>query len=83
MTTEEAVSWGWKGEAAVNFAKWRTLVDGEMVKASGLSSMDMGDWDYASAFEEGILPVHAAHEALASNGFPFGEEDDEPDMVWP
>ena len=53
-----------KGE--IGFENWMKLVDVCMEKVFGLSSMDMPDWNWRDAFDDGLTP----EEAVGS----YGEE---------
>jgi Family of unknown function (DUF5419) len=42
------------------FEEWMFKVDQILVRWFGLPSMDMPDWHYANAFEDGLSPMEAA-----------------------
>ncbi len=70
IKTQQAVTLGW-GDDAPAYAAWYLKVDRACQRISEVSLDDIGDWDYATAFEEGLAPEDAARCALESAGFPF------------
>lgn len=46
------------------FDEWMKQVDSEIEKHFGLSSADITDWDYLSAWEDNYSPQDAAQEAI-------------------
>lgn len=45
------------------FTEWMAKVDAALLKATGLDSRDLPDWDYVSAYEDGFTPSAAARAA--------------------
>ena len=61
METEDRVEF----EAGpLTFRQWMAEVDSELNRIIGLGHMDIADWDYRCAFEDGTEPATAAREAL-------------------
>lgn len=59
ITIEEARSYGW-GDRAAEFVAWRTEMDKYVEQLLGLSTDDLPDWDFATAFESGMSAKDAA-----------------------
>lgn len=71
MTTEQAIKIGWRGTEAREFAEWMTDVDRTITQITGLSYLDLPDWNYAEAFRGGMDSLDAAEEVLLEAGFDF------------
>lgn len=52
-----------------NFNQWMAHVDAEMLKIAGLTSDDIGDYEYRDCYDDGLDPAAAAHEALEAFGY--------------
>jgi len=52
------------------FDEWKTMVDSLIAAKVGLTSDDLPDWDYYSAWQDGVRPSVAAARAIrADKGF--------------
>lgn len=65
----------------MTFKQWRVLVDKEVSKHCGLTAGCLPDIDFWNYFYDGISDAEAesaaaecAHDLLAEEGFPFGDE---------
>lgn len=56
---------GWSTSEAPKFAAWWFKVDEIVTAKIGVSTFEIGDWDYASAFEDGRSPASAAKEVVS------------------
>ena len=48
----------------INFETWKKQVDQIIVATLGLSSDDLPDWDYQSAYNHNVSPKDAARRAI-------------------
>lgn len=51
------------------FRAWLAKVDAAIARKCGLSHLDLGDWRYRDAYEDGLSPAHVARLVLAEEGF--------------
>ena len=56
---------GWSPAEAPKFAAWWAKVDAIVESKLHLGTGNIGDWDYASAFEDGRSPASAAKEVVS------------------
>lgn len=68
-TVTQAREAGW-GNRAHDFAAFMTSVDRKIRALCGLEHDDLADFDYASAFNDGMTPGETALAVLDDNGFP-------------
>ena len=52
----------------IDFETWLKLVDVEVASRCGLSYMDLPDWRYADAYEDGMSAKTAARRAIRAAG---------------
>jgi hypothetical protein len=55
---------------ATRYENWKWRVNNAIVKTTGLGADDIDDWDYYSAFQDGMKPETAARKALRAAGWP-------------
>lgn len=60
LTVKEALEKGWTRETAPKFVAWLDTVDAAVAGKLGVGIDDLPDWDFASAFEDGMSPRDAA-----------------------
>jgi hypothetical protein len=48
------------------FTMWMAKVDALMVKYCTMSSMDLPDWNYRDAYDDGMSPSRAARSAISA-----------------
>jgi hypothetical protein len=48
------------------FTEWKAEVNSKILAKTGMISDDIGDWDYYSAWRDGMGPASAASKAIAS-----------------
>ncbi len=53
-----------KIEKKFTFEQWKEQVNRVLEARLGLSADDLPDWDYRSAYDDGILPTVAATRAM-------------------
>ena len=46
------------------FTAWMAKVDALMARSCGMSSMDLPDWNYRDAYDDGASPSSAARQAI-------------------
>ena len=64
--TEELIAEsGWSTSEAPKFAAWWFEVDKIVTQAIGVSTFEIGDWDYATAFEYGRKPTGVARQIIS------------------
>lgn len=73
LTVMEAVEKGW-GDRAPEFVSWLTRVDARVERVVGVGIDDLPDWDFASAFEDGLTPEDATFLFLEYVADDFGFE---------
>jgi len=73
LTVMEAVEKGW-GDRAPEFVLWLTRVDVQVERKLGVGIDDLPDWDFASAFEDGLTSEDAAAIFLEYVADDFGFE---------
>lgn len=49
----------------LTFEGWLAKIDARVIELTGLDRECFADWEYASAFEDGVAPEQAALEVLA------------------
>lgn len=54
----------------MTFKEFMKAVDRELSRVASVHHLDIGDFDYMSAFEDDREPEEVAIEALVDNGFP-------------
>lgn len=54
----------------MTYKQFMKAVDVELNRIACVSHLDIGDWDYQSAFEDECDPEEVAREALEFSGFP-------------
>ena len=55
----------------MSFEEWMEQVDRVIAKICGLGYMDLADWHYWDAWNDGISAEEAAFSVLEEEGFPF------------
>lgn len=63
MTRQRATRSG-----GLTFGEWKMLVEHWLDAIAGVDSESIPDWDYWQAYEDDMLPVRAARQALAEAG---------------
>lgn len=52
-----------------SFSQWKKAVDAALMAKVGLSSQDLADWGYWSAYASGVSASAAANAALKADGY--------------
>ena len=52
------------GREDMTFQEWKKKVDASIEKKCGLDSDGLPDWDYYTAWQEGVTPSSAATQAI-------------------
>lgn len=55
----------------MTFKEFMKAVDAELNRVACVGHLDIGDFDYMSAFEDECDPTDVARDALEYNDFPF------------
>lgn len=71
ITIEEAQRLGW-GDRAKQFVAWRAEFDKIVVRKLSLSTDDLPDWDFATAFESGMSASDAAQAFMEEQVGEYG-----------
>lgn len=66
LTREFIEESGWSKAEAPKFAKWYLLVDSLVEAKIGMDLRSIGDWDYATAYEERRAPKSVAKEVASA-----------------
>ncbi len=53
----------------MSFETWMSKVDAALETACGLGSLDLPDWGYRDAFDDGMSPQTAAKKVLKAAAF--------------
>jgi len=51
----------------LSFDQWMQQIDNIFMDKLGLSYMDIADWYYRDAYDDGLTPLEAAEEAFNSD----------------
>lgn len=51
------------------FETWMIQVDRALVRRIGLESSDLPDWDYWTAWEDGLTPSQVVRDFMESEGY--------------
>lgn len=52
----------------MKFQEWLAKVDEKLEAFAGVCMLDLPDWRYAEAYEDGLQPITAARLAVAAAG---------------